>query len=755
MSTTDELPTDSTPEPGTAPDPDGETAATPPDGTPGGEPEDRAEEPRAEDRETQDPQDTRGAQGDTSTPASSRESSPAARPERRDAFETLEAFHSSVAQQGNAYTLNVGTSQPVEYQQMSLDAAETSRLHRLYQPAPHTTRMADTLAEHHLLVLVGLRGSGRETTGRVLLADQCGGDRVGVLHGEESARLTQALMEKGGRRLERGHGVRVNLGTHSPGQNTLDVLRLRARERGAYVVLIVEDTRTDPGDLGPYAVHHRRPEDPAKVLAAHLGSALAEHRTHCADPGGCKRVAAQKFMDRVLADVRLTGTLAAAPSVHWIVRLAKDLVPHLHGPEDALDPLLDTPHGDLRSQARRFLRLSESGAEPAAPPSAATDPYHRALRITYVLGHDLPLSDVIRTGTLLGTEVLRAENRDTAPARPVFEADLDQLVPPGKGIAAEPGAGVTDNPRRARLADPEVMPAVVEVIWHDLPWLREPLVQWLRKLASDRLERVRARSAVIAGHLLRHDFDSVYRHLVKFWALGNSVADRRCAALAMAVAVAADDPWLTERVAKQLTDWAGSPNPQFQDSAARTYGTPVGTRDVPGTLHALQALGGRPALAPYASVAYSTAALFLTTGGAGPVAEALGRWIRSDNDNLPRHAVRSLLVLGPFAVGPELPSRPTLAQQAIADPGREETLLMLWQRALIDPAHSGQAWQLLRQWLLAADEDDELAEFLEKFVPRVFGPRLRTRAGFHLRRWARQHPEARTLHRLLRTLGEP
>ncbi|MEU0215727.1 hypothetical protein ABZ281_11620, partial [Streptomyces sp. NPDC006265] len=150
--------------------------------------------------------------------------------------------------------------------------------------------------------------------------------------------------------------------------------------------------------------------------------------------------------------------------------------------------------------------------------------------------------------------------------------------------------------------------------------------------------------------------------------------------------------------------------------------------------------------------AYSTAALFLAEGGAAPVAEALGQWIRADDGHLPRHAVRTLLVLGPLAAGPELPSRPTLAHQAMEDPGGEETLLLLWQRALIDPAHSGQAWNLLRDWLLAADEDEELTLFAEKFALRIW-PHKDLRALFHLRRWARQLPDARLIARLLRGLG--
>lgn len=672
----------------------------------------------------------------------------------RAEIETIAAFHeaynNALAFGGNAYTLNVGTAKAAELHRIRLDATETARLHQLHQPVPHQEQMAETLREHHLVTLVGRSGSGREDTGTFLLADRCGSDRVSVLHSAD-ADLLQALVAQARRCLKRGEGVLVGLGGRRPGRSTLQALSLLARAHGTYVVLVVEDTRTDDDLPAPYAVRHLRPE-PRPVLDAHLKSVLEAHRARCTDRDRCDRARLRRFADGVLDDPRVGDKLDAARSIDWITSFARNIAACLHGTEDALDVLLDTPHEDLRSLARRFLKLSETQNADGEPSASEAETHHQAVRISYVLGHDLPLSDVLRMGTRLSAEMLRAEYRESAPARPVFELDLDRLVAPGMGIAAEAGAHLSDNPRRARLTDPDLMPAVIEVIWHGFGWLRDPLVAWLRALADDRLERVGARAAVIVGHLLRHDFDSVYRDVVKDWARSPSVRDRRYAAMALSVAMAADDPRITAQVARQVRDWSGSPSPQLQDSAARTYGTQVGTQDVPGTLRALQGLGGRPALDPYASVAYSTAALFLAEGGAAPVAEALGRWIRAGDGHLPRHAVRTLLVLGPLAAGPELPSRPTLAHQAMEDPGGEETLLLLWQRALIDPAHSGQAWRLLCDWLVAADEDEELTLFLEKFALRMWPPKDR-RALFNLRRWARQLPDARLIARLLRGLS--
>ncbi|KIE23943.1 hypothetical protein LK08_27325 [Streptomyces sp. MUSC 125] len=649
-----------------------------------------------------------------------------------------------------AFNLSTGAVRATaEFQQTPLGARDTAWRHRLYQRPPGLDRLASGLADTHLAVLLGQRGSGRDTTARVALADACGGsDRLSVLHSAGTG-LAQALVERADQHLTRGHGVILDLGTEEPGPAVLEALSLRARERGAYVGLIVESTGADAQP--PYAFRHPRPAL-KKVLEAHLRWALETRRAEgCPDGDGCTHQSEQEFLKQVLEDPRVDRELGATLPVRKAVPLAATLATYLHRDAEELGEAFGAWRDRLRPVVRSFLGLTSPASDSAA--TAAHDPPWQALRIAYILCDELALSDFIRASTLLADEVLRAENRDETPVRPVFEMDLDQLVPPGMGVAAEPDAALSDNPRRVRLAEPELVPVVIEVIWHGLGWLREPLLGWLRRLAGDQLERVRSRAAVIAGLLLRHDFDSVYRDLVRDWARSSSVRDRQNAALAMAAAMAADDPWLTERVNRQVADWATSPRRWLQDSAARAYGTPVGTRNVPATLQALQALGGRAALARYVSVAYAAAALFLTADGADPIADALGRWICADNDHLPRHAVRTLLVLGPYAVGPELPSRPKLVDLAMGDPRRRQALVLLWQRALIDPAHSGQAWQLVRQWLLAADEDEDLAVFLDEFMEQVCVPRLVSRARFHLGRWARQHPKASCVARILRRLG--
>ncbi|MFJ9559793.1 hypothetical protein ACIRQQ_07095 [Streptomyces fuscichromogenes] len=645
-----------------------------------------------------------------------------------------------------ALSLNLGGPQLVEFQRTPLDAGDTQRRHRLHVLVANHQPMAERLKTNHLVVVIGPRGTGRNSTARVLLADTCGGDRVSVLHSGGTG-LAQALAEQADRHLSKGHGVVLDLGTELPAPATLEALALRAERIGAHVVLIVQSAPAGIDALSPYAFRHTGP-DLKQVLKVHLESALQRHRTEDHVAGDCPQHSLGEFLRGVLRDPRVDDELRADPPVREVVSLSGTLAGYLHRPPEELSQAFGAWRDRLRTRAENLLGLGSA-------PDPACGPHQLPLRLAYVLCDGLPLSDFIRVGTLLCDEVQQAETREAVPERRVLDLIIDQLTDTGAGVAAAPDIGRSDNPRRVRLAEPELMSTVLDVVWHGPGWLRAPLLRWLRRLAGDRLERVRSRAAVIAGLLLRHDVDSVYRDLVQSWARDKSARDRQHAAMALAVAVEAGDTWLTARIDRQVADWARSPTPQLRDSAARAYGTLVGARDVPRTLRALESLGSRRAPVRYASVAYATAALFLAPGGAEPVADALARWVRlADNDTSPlRHAVGTLIVLGPYAVGPELPLRPALADQAMSNPEREASLLLLWRHALLDPDYAKLAWALLEQWLLAGDRDRELQLFLERFAPDVLSTQNLLRRGlFNVARMTQQNPDAICARHVLRAI---
>ncbi|MEW1750726.1 hypothetical protein [Streptomyces angustmyceticus] len=700
-----------------------------------------ADEPAAADRNG----DTRPPAQDTGRPVRRRETGDGGDFTRYQQARQQNALNklkrSAVAHgSGSAFyaeQLTIGADTGVEIQVLNVSALTVAQQLDSHQDVDQQAQMAARLAAQHIVVLAGKPGSGRQSTALTLLAGCCPDDSVRILHSEAPG-ILQALCRRADELLTPG-GYVVDLDDQPLKLSTLETLGHLARKQRAFLVVIGEPGPVDPDRLRPHAFEHRRPAL-GDVLAVHLRRLLAGHPGVCTRQD-CTDVDATAFVTRMLESPQVQRTLDGAPSVGSVVEFAEVLAQSVHSEDTSLGEVINQWRDRLRRLAKQLLHVS---AETAQGP--VLDPHRQAFRIAYAFFHGHPLSDVFEAGEVLRATVLpRYETREPAPLNHVFERELDQLIPQEMRAAADatPG-GADDNPRRARLVDEELMHAVIEVVWHDYDSLRDPLREWLTALVAGPLERIRVRAAQIAGILLSHDFDSVYRDLIRHWA-GDSAAYRQSAALALEMA--AHDPRLVHRVRGQIRSWLSSPRWQLQDSAARAYGTLVGAQDVPDTLWALRELGTRPELALSSSVAFSMSWLYLA-GAPGPTADALDHWITSDNDHLHRHAIRTLLILSRYGAGPDRRDRPVLADTAMTDQERADALVRLWRHALMGKDSSTRAWDLLRRWLLAGDADKELAGFLEVLVPRICARPLSLRAGFYLGIWAGRHPDSRTIRQL-------
>ncbi|QTZ90229.1 hypothetical protein [Streptomyces auratus] len=656
---------------------------------------------------------------------------------------------SAVAQGGgNAFyaeQLSIGGDNRVEVQALSVPSLQVAQQLDCHLDVDQQAQMAARLAAQHVLLLAGKPGSGRQSTALTLLAGCCPDDRIKILHSEAPGILQE--ISRRADELLTPDGFVIDLDDREVKLSTLETLAHLARKQGAFVVVLGVLGRVDPDQLGPHAFEHRRPVL-GEVLAVHLRRLLAGHPGACTDPD-CSAEHTAAFTARMLESPQVQRTLDGAVSVRSVVEFAEVLAQSVHTEDTSLTEVIGQWRDRLRRLAKQLLRVPTE-----TPQGSVLDPHRQAFRIAYAFFHGLPLADVFEAGQLLSASVLpRYETRELAPANHVFERELDQLIPPEMLASADAASDgrADDNPRCARLVDEELMHAVIEVVWHDYDSLRHPLLEWLTALVAGPLERIRVRAAQIAGILLCHDFDSVYRDLIRNWAGGKNTAYRQSAALALEMA--AHDPRLMQRVRGQIRSWLGSPRWQFQDSAARAYGTLVGAQDVPDTLWALRELGTRPELAFSSSVAFSMAWLYLSAAP-GPASDALDHWITSDNDHLTQHAIRTLLILSRYSAGPDRRDRPVLADTAMTDPDRADALVRLWRHALMGQHSSTRAWDQLRRWLLAGDADKELAAFLDALVPRICARPLSLRAGFYLGMWAGRHPDSRTVRQLRHQLAK-
>ncbi|MFJ9421454.1 hypothetical protein [Streptomyces sp. NPDC101249] len=620
----------------------------------------------------------------------------------------------------------------------------------IHVPVPGQAEMLDRLRQRHALALDGEEGTGRGATA-VRLLTECSRPRyaVNALYREE-ADVVQGVCEQADEVLREGHGYLVEAGGRPVPAQTLERLGRLAEQAGAYVVVTgLPSSFPGRGDRGHVLTHHA--PDAAEVLEAHLSALLTRHRSRClrdgeGDAARCDARSTHAFLNRVTADDQLKNALGLARSVGEVVRLANILAENVH--TEDLSDVIGHWRDWLRLLAREMLGLDARQGDLDVP-----GPHHQAYRISYAFFDGHPLSDVVEAGDLLSRTMLPLfgipeEDLDHHMA----EQNIDRLVPPEMRAQVTTATDARAHPRRAALAHAQLLPNLLESTWDAYGRLRLPLLAWLDRLVGPGRERVRVRVAQLAGLLMGHEFDFVYRELVRPWARSPSRVRRQCAALALEMA-AADEP-AADRVASRVQDWAHSPGAALQDSAALAYGTSIGLRDVSVALTELERLGRKPELAGSSSISFSTALLFMC-GRADEVMAALGRWVTSPEDHLPRHAVRTMLELGRATLDIDRPGRPALAELALDNAKNSELLVALWSRALVTKETSARAWHLTGRWLPAADgdENEDLAALYASLARRVFADPLRNRALFHLEHvWLPRHEGSTTITRVLDAL---
>ncbi|MEV6924282.1 hypothetical protein AB0M46_07200 [Dactylosporangium sp. NPDC051485] len=623
-------------------------------------------------------------------------------------------------------------------QKATFGAGYVAREIETYVPVDRVGDMLAELRGRHLVVLGGAPGSGRTTTGLYLLERAgCDPARIGTLEVDDENIFAVLYDEV---TLEPGQGFVIERAGRPMRANSVEALRQRATDSGAFLVIV------DGPEPGPFTV--ARP-DGAEVLDRHLEVRLRRHRADCY--AGCDEMSLLRYRRRVRDDPAVRARLLLTRSVSDVVRLlvaplTRPDVVHSGKPLDDVDPAWDDA---LRNLAKELLQ-----APPSDPAKPQLVPHQQAFRISYAVFHGLPLSYVFQAAELLSQKIMPLyEVRESAPAHLIFDASLDTLIDQ-RMVAAQPAEVAADGaPRTAQLSDVRLLGSLLEVAWHDYDTLRRPIMLWLQVLGGSPIAQVRVRAGQIVGLLAAFDFAEVYATVIRVWA-GWQVQYRFSAAAAMDQAYRAKG--LAERVHGQVDAWAGSSDPQLQDAAARSYGLDIGTADVPHAIKMIAWLGGRSGLATSNAVSVAMGWLFLN-GGGDLVMREISEWISSENQHLRQHAVRVLVILARYAGSAGLEGWPALPEIAAGNHEYRDALVALWRRALTGPMTSRRAWTPMLQWLLLADRDPELAAFVEAMALDVFRGALAQRALFNLTIWRKRNPKAgliETLYHRLKTTTE-
>lgn len=597
--------------------------------------------------------------------------------------------------------------------------------------------MISTLGHECVVVLIGAPGDARWTTAMCLVARVCGTDRVGHLNIAEGSDLSSALAEQE-EILSPDVGYIAELGSQPVGRGLLQALAEHAKRRTSFLVLLA-DHGASADELDPFAFeHHRPPLD--RVLEVQLRGMLEEH------PGGCK--AAKKctatdvddYITRVTSHPLVTRQLGPLDPVRDVVGLAAVLAEHIDSGEE-IPALIDRWNTRVLELAREILRSPED------PAQDRLEPHRQAFRISYALFDGHPLDDVFVASNLLTRDILpKHEQRETAPAYLVFDSILKELVHPAMAPAAavEPVSPLT--PRRAVLLEPRLSSALLEVAWHEYEALRTPLLGWLSALAGNDRVRIHLRAAQIAGTLAGFDFDTVYRELIRMWAHAG-VQYRQAAAYALGSAY---ESGAQRRALQQVGDWSRSSTWQLQDTAARTYGTPLGTADPDAAAEALTVLSERRELAQSNAIPIALGSLWLF-GATETIMRALCAW--SGRHAQPMYlAARTLLLIADQPGSGERPGWPRVSELIADNPEQQAAFVDLWRYALTSVQLTGRSWEPLRRWLMSADgpeADSDLTTHVAGIVARIREPAaVDLRFRFNLQLWTRRHPRSGILSKI-------
>ena len=369
------------------------------------------------------------------------------------------------------------------------------------------------------------------------------------------------------------HGYMLRLVTDKP-PDTMTLARLSdsAKRKNASVVLIGAPV-PGGGSISRYVINHQ-PPNPSEVLQWHLCHQL---RDGSACPLRCRRDPDRSRPacgDDYVAECLEHSDVAQALCEVWRPADVLEIVQLLavRPRRDLIGAALAGRYASVRGLVERALRAEAKDGPYQSSSRVAR--HRRAFRIAYAVLDGRPMTDVFEaTGWLM--DLLDRETGQTPMGRAVLENDVQSLL--GDELRGGPADSVS-VPRSARIAklpNPTLVDAVLDVLWHDYDTSHRPLLRWLDKLARDGRREVRLTAAVTAGRLIAYDLDRLFEELIEDWAGHPEPHLRQTAALACEFA--AYDSKLCERIAWRIRRWASATDLSRQDTLLRVHASRFGS----------------------------------------------------------------------------------------------------------------------------------------------------------------------------------
>ncbi|MCH0564486.1 hypothetical protein [Streptomyces sp. MUM 2J] len=561
----------------------------------------------------------------------------------------------------------------------------------------------DALTRQRLLILRSAAGYGKSAMAVRLLLGACRGAVYHLDSGVDFASLAEQL-ENGSGAIERGAGFLLerpeDIG--NLGRETYEKVQGALSQADAWMVVTVAAGELADGELLAGVKNLTDAPQPLEVVRAHLRWRLGERNA-----------------DRLLAreDVRdmIAELVGGVPACRQSGDLAAVMIEQydLHGGVD-LDRLREHR---ARLEAEDFEIWAEGLKDTGA----------RSFALALAVLNGLSREDVAQAARSLRERLeddgpyLRAPGPD---GRPVRSRDLFET--PRRRQLQHLRAQERDKPGGEpgliiEYKDPGYARRVILQAWTQYE-IQGELLDWLGELVVHPAEQVRVYAAASGlGVLAAESYGYIERRVLVPWARSDSALRRT--AVAYALSVACQNPWVREQATALVGGWYADERPQVQAAAARVHG--------------LGAVSGRPVeeLARLFTVDNVTVAVSAGCALADLVADdpdTAGSVLpmlrdRAGDHRAGRAAVLAFLIVAAQVVvetkdvepGAAVPEWPTLLYLAHRRPELRDSFVWLWRAALNESFFHDEAEQVVGDWAKLAERDSELREMLRLLVGAI------------------------------------
>ncbi|GAA2383275.1 hypothetical protein Cme02nite_70750 [Catellatospora methionotrophica] len=592
-----------------------------------------------------------------------------------------------------------------------------------YAAAPSDGKLDELLRERGAACLTGTPGSGRFTTAIVTLARLHDVDAVNEVFLPAGVETTSLHLHPEVIIAGQGHILRL---TGNASSELLRFLGKVAQRAGSHVILIRD---ADPRLAHQHGAEttHLRPAS-QDVFRAHLKQRLLAGVAFAAE------AEAEAYVDEVTTAEPVYQALRQARRPKEVVGIAAAVAEHM--PTVAtLAAVLTASQPERRSLANKAMLAAQ---RPSLIRQHRLDQHERAFRIAYCVFHRQPVHHVFQATGWLLEEIDKSSGREWF-GRPALEHSVVDLlgdVLKGDWWEVDPEGDESDAASRtARLRDPGMRGAILDVAWHEFDHARPAMISWLHRMAEVDEPAVRQAAAEVAGLLAHHDFDLVFGEVIDHWARSRRGALRQAAAWTVIAAELGGK--VGRQVREQVRNWAWSGSSYQHDTAARIYAGGLRQPNVAWTLADLRRVAGDP-LQRHSWVVAEAINQLYEPANATVIIDELAYWTRVKGfAHVQTHAARSFTVLaGRSAEDAE--GCPELLRRLAVGNADVEKIAANWRTALFHPAVSGRAWQQFADWLRTADTDEPLREPLKDLLKFVAGDAVMLRRlAFYLPRiWA-------------------